>query len=70
MSTMAAALGWYMWKFTPKGASVSSFTRSRSRSISAGGMVAPARNPKAPAPLLAATRPGSATQPMAVCTMG
>ena len=70
MSTMSAALGWYMWKLTPKGLSVSSFTRRMSRSISAGGMVAPARKPKAPALQLPATRFGSATQPIAVCTMG
>ena len=70
MATISAALGWYMWKLTPKGWSVSSLTRSRSRSISRGGMVAPARKPKPPALQLAATSLGSATQPIAVCTMG
>jgi hypothetical protein len=60
-----------MWKFRPKGRSpVSSLTRRISASMRSAGMVAPARKPKPPALVVAATRLEPATQPMAVCTMG
>ena len=70
VSTISAAPGWNMWKFTPNGLSVSSRTRRMAGPTSSAGKVAAARKPKAPALQDAATSSGRATQPMAVCTMG
>jgi len=55
---------------TPNGRSVRAFTSAIAASTLPGSMVAPARKPKPPALQVAAVSLASATQPMAVCTMG
>jgi len=54
----------------PKARSVSERTLRISVSSTSAWMVAAARKPKPPALLVAATSFASATQPIAVCTMG
>jgi hypothetical protein len=66
----AAALGWNMWKFTPNLCVVFSRNCAIAASSSAVDMVAAARKPKPPAFEVAATSFASATQPIAVCTIG
>jgi hypothetical protein len=70
VSTICAAPGWNMWKFTPNGWSVSERTRSIAGPTSSGFITAAARKPNAPALHDAATSSGRATQPIAVWMIG
>ncbi len=69
-STISRAPGWKLWKLTPNRCGVSLPVSAIASASSAGFITAPARNPNAPALLLAATRRGVAIQPIAVCTTG
>ncbi|MNN71566.1 hypothetical protein D3C81_1875180 [compost metagenome] len=71
MSTQSAAFSWNMWKLRPKlRLPVAAMIRSISLRVCALFRVAAARKPKPPARVVPITRLASATQPMAVCTIG
>ncbi len=66
----SARSGWPARKFTPKGASVRSFTVRTASANWSFVMVIDARMPKPPAALVAAVRLAPDTHPIPVCTMG
>ena len=70
VSTIWAAPGWNMWKFTPNGLSVIDRTFSIAGPTSSARMTPAARKPKPPALLVPATSSGVATQPIAVWMIG